>query len=69
MKALAVIALDHYYAHPPSEIWKALTDPQMHALWWRQETSEQSSGIDLNSIWARGAHNPAKSLRPSLSDA
>jgi uncharacterized protein YndB with AHSA1/START domain len=34
MKAPAVIALDHYYAHSPSEIWKALTDPELHALWW-----------------------------------
>jgi uncharacterized protein YndB with AHSA1/START domain len=30
----AVIELDHYYAHPPSAVWKALTDPALHAKWW-----------------------------------
>ena len=29
-----VIQLDHVYAHPPAAIWKALTDPELHARWW-----------------------------------
>lgn len=29
-----VIQLDHLYAHPPSAVWKALTDPALHARWW-----------------------------------
>jgi uncharacterized protein YndB with AHSA1/START domain len=29
-----VIELDHFYAHPPSAVWKALTDPALHARWW-----------------------------------
>ena len=28
------IQLDHFYAHPPSAVWKALTDPALHARWW-----------------------------------
>jgi len=30
----AVIHLDHVYAHAPSVVWKALTDPDLHARWW-----------------------------------
>ena len=29
-----VIQLDHLYAHPPSAVWRALTDPALHARWW-----------------------------------
>jgi uncharacterized protein YndB with AHSA1/START domain len=28
------IQLDHFYAHPPSAVWRALTDPALHARWW-----------------------------------
>lgn len=34
MNASAVIQLDHVYAHPPAAVWKALTDPEIHAKWW-----------------------------------
>ena len=30
----AIIRLDHVYAHPPAAVWKALTDPELHAKWW-----------------------------------
>jgi uncharacterized protein YndB with AHSA1/START domain len=30
----ATIELDQYYAHPPSAVWRALTDPELHARWW-----------------------------------
>ena len=30
----AIIQLDHVYAHPPAAVWKALTDPEIHAKWW-----------------------------------
>jgi uncharacterized protein YndB with AHSA1/START domain len=30
----AVIEVDHLYAHAPSAVWKALTDPALHARWW-----------------------------------
>ncbi|MCE9572462.1 MAG: SRPBCC domain-containing protein [Deltaproteobacteria bacterium] len=29
-----VILLDHLYAHPPAAVWRALTDPALHARWW-----------------------------------
>jgi uncharacterized protein YndB with AHSA1/START domain len=34
MAAPAVIKLDHLYAHAPSAVWRALTDPELHARWW-----------------------------------
>ena len=30
----AVIQVDHVYAHQPSAVWRALTDPALHARWW-----------------------------------
>ncbi len=34
MNAQPVIELEHFYAHPPSAVWRALTDPALHARWW-----------------------------------
>lgn len=34
MSKPGVIQLDHVYAHPPAAIWRALTDPELHARWW-----------------------------------
>jgi uncharacterized protein YndB with AHSA1/START domain len=33
-KQTGVIELEHLYAHPPAAVWKALTDPALHARWW-----------------------------------
>ena len=30
----AVICKEHFYRHPPSAVWKCLTDPSLHARWW-----------------------------------
>jgi uncharacterized protein YndB with AHSA1/START domain len=30
----AIIHIDHFFAHQSSKIWKALTDPVLHARWW-----------------------------------
>lgn len=30
----AVIRLEHHYAHSPAAVWRALTDPELHARWW-----------------------------------
>lgn len=34
MSAPAVIQVEHFYAHAPSKVWKALTEPALHARWW-----------------------------------
>lgn len=34
MNAPAVIHLEHRYTAPPSAVWRALTDPELHARWW-----------------------------------
>jgi uncharacterized protein YndB with AHSA1/START domain len=34
MKTSEVIQIDQFYAHAPEKVWKALTDPAMHARWW-----------------------------------
>jgi uncharacterized protein YndB with AHSA1/START domain len=28
------IRVDHEYRHPPSAVWRVLTDPTLHARWW-----------------------------------
>jgi uncharacterized protein YndB with AHSA1/START domain len=30
----ATIHLEHLYASPVSAVWRALTDPELHARWW-----------------------------------
>lgn len=30
----AVIRCDQFLAHPPAAVWRALTDPWLHARWW-----------------------------------
>jgi uncharacterized protein YndB with AHSA1/START domain len=34
MNTPEVIQVDHFYSHAPSVVWKALTDPALHARWW-----------------------------------
>jgi len=34
MNESAVIRVEHFYPHPPDAVWKALTDPEVHARWW-----------------------------------
>jgi uncharacterized protein YndB with AHSA1/START domain len=29
-----VIQLSQFINHPPARVWKALTDPSLHARWW-----------------------------------
>ena len=29
-----VIRLEHRYRHAPAAVWRALTDPALHARWW-----------------------------------
>lgn len=34
MRTPAIIEIEHVYSQPPSAVWKALTDPALHARWW-----------------------------------
>lgn len=34
MSSNEVIEVEHFYAHPPAAVWKALTTPELHARWW-----------------------------------
>jgi uncharacterized protein YndB with AHSA1/START domain len=34
MSTPPVIKLDHFYAHAPARVWRALTTPEIHARWW-----------------------------------
>lgn len=29
-----VIRIDRFYAHRVAKVWRALTDPELHAQWW-----------------------------------
>jgi uncharacterized protein YndB with AHSA1/START domain len=29
-----VIHVEHRYAYPPAAVWRALTEPELHARWW-----------------------------------
>jgi uncharacterized protein YndB with AHSA1/START domain len=34
MPERVVIRLSQFIDHPPAQVWKALTDPKIHAKWW-----------------------------------
>lgn len=34
MSKIGRIELDHFYTQPPAGVWRALTDPELHAKWW-----------------------------------
>lgn len=34
MNKPAIIEVDHWFPHAPAALWKALTDPALHARWW-----------------------------------
>jgi hypothetical protein len=34
MTERGVIRLSQFINHPPAKVWKALTDPEIHAKWW-----------------------------------
>jgi uncharacterized protein YndB with AHSA1/START domain len=34
MTNVAVIHVKRRSAHPPAAVWRALTDPELHARWW-----------------------------------
>jgi uncharacterized protein YndB with AHSA1/START domain len=56
MKEPAVIALDHFYPHPPAAVWKALTDPALHARWWAagDVRAEVGHRFDLDmGVWGK----------------
>ena len=34
MSPSAIIQVDDWFPHAPEAVWKALTDPALHARWW-----------------------------------
>jgi uncharacterized protein YndB with AHSA1/START domain len=34
MNTPAIIQVDQWFPHAPEAVWKALTDPALHARWW-----------------------------------
>jgi uncharacterized protein YndB with AHSA1/START domain len=33
MSSPAIIRMEKVYPHPPAAVWRALTDPELHAKW------------------------------------
>jgi uncharacterized protein YndB with AHSA1/START domain len=62
------IRVEHVYRHPPSSVWRALTDPVLHALWFVPGDIRPVVVIASRSTWASGDSNPARSSRSSPSD-
>ncbi len=44
------IELEHFYPNPPSEVWKCLTIPELHAQWWApgEVKAEVGASFDLD---------------------
>ena len=70
-----VIHLEHVYAHAPAAVWKALTDPTLHARWWAAGDVKPMVGnrfeLDMGT-WGKqpwhAAHAHARRFRPRFTD-
>jgi len=35
-RRIGVIEVDQFISAPPSRVWQALTDPELHSKWWAE---------------------------------
>lgn len=62
MKTANIIELEHHYAHPPSVVWKALTTPELHALWWAEGDVRPIVGHKFDLDMGRWGKQPCEVL-------
>ncbi|GGM69994.1 SRPBCC domain-containing protein [Dactylosporangium sucinum] len=57
-----VIQCDQFIAHPPAVVWRALTDPVMHAKWWAPGDVRPVVGHRFTLDMGRFGHQPCEVL-------
>jgi len=57
------IELVHVYAHPPAVVWRALTDPTLHARWWAAGDVRPVVGHRFTLDMGRWGAQPCEVLR------
>jgi uncharacterized protein YndB with AHSA1/START domain len=62
MKPPAVIRLEHVYRQPPAKIWRALTDPELHARWWAKGDVKAEVGHHFTLDMGPFGHQPCEVL-------
>jgi uncharacterized protein YndB with AHSA1/START domain len=58
----AKIELEQYYDHPASAIWRALTEPELHAKWWAPGDVRAVVGHSFTLDMGRWGKQPCKVL-------
>lgn len=62
MNETAVIQVEHFYSQSPSVVWKALTDPELHARWWAAGDVRPEVGHEFELDMGRFGMQPCKVL-------
>jgi uncharacterized protein YndB with AHSA1/START domain len=55
-----LIQLTQYIDHPPSKVWKALTDPVLHAKWWAAGDVRPVVGHRFTLDMGKWGHQPCE---------
>lgn len=58
----AVFECDQFLPHPPSAVWKALTDPEIHARWWAAGDVRPVVGHKFTLDMGAWGHQPCEVL-------
>ncbi len=56
------IELSKYYACPPAKVWRALTDPELHAKWWAAGDVRAQVGHRFTLDMGPWGHQPCEVL-------
>ena len=56
------IRLSHFINHPPAKVWKALTDPALHAKWWAAGDVKAEVGHRFTLDMGQWGQQPCKLL-------
>jgi uncharacterized protein YndB with AHSA1/START domain len=62
MTTPAVVRAEHYSPHPPEAVWKALTDPELHARWWAAGDVRPVVGHRFDLDMGKWGHQPCEVL-------
>ena len=54
---MSSVELDQFIARPPAAVWRALTEPELHAKWWAAGDIKPVVGhrftLDMGSRWGQ----------------
>jgi len=62
MTATNAVRIERHFNHPPAAIWRALTDPALHARWWAAGDVKAEVGHRFTLDMGPWGHTPCEVL-------